>query len=300
MQTTQTPIKAAIGAAVRFFPASSGDADLTPGQSGWIVHLWSDTCANIEFDMLDGRTVIRSSVPVFQEGQAHGIASYYAELIQSQAANQAEEQPEAADEQPTQEAPRITLQDIEASIRSEYYFTAADGIIGRSFDENDTSEPTEEQYAALDMVTICVLILNNGTKIFGVNEGPVSPENFNATLGKTYARAKAIEQIWPLLGYELRSALQSEAVIKPVELQVELRTDNPAVDLRDVVAGMTLSPSAIKHPSEFTEPELESIAKGLIANSGYDEGAAIGDRSNGVGEGPAGESDDDLPDSHPV
>jgi hypothetical protein len=296
MQTTQTPIKAAIGAAVRFFPSTSGDADLSAFQVGEIVHLWSDTCGNVQFTLLDDRVVIRSSVPLFQEGQAHGIAGYYAELLPPLDTNQAQDQPEAADGQPTQEAPRITLQDIEATIRSEYYFTAADGIIGRSFDENDTSEPTEEEYAALDMVTICTLTLNNGTKIFGINEGPVSPENFNATLGKTYARAKAIEQIWPLLGYELRSALQSEVV-----RGIELRTTDPAVDLRDVVAGMTLSPSAIKHPSEFTEPELESIAKGLIAKGGYDqEDAAIGDRSDGVGEGPAGESDDDLPDSHPV
>lgn len=294
MQPTQTPITAAIGAAVRFFPASSGDADIAPFQVGEIVHLWSDKRANVQFNLPDDRIVIRSSVPLFQEGQAHGIAGYYAELIQPQANEQAQDQPPAFDDHTEQEAPRITREEVEASIRSEYYFTAADGIIGRSFDENDTSEPTEEEYAALDMVTICVLILNNGTKIFGVNEGPVSPENFNEAMGKTMARAKAVEQIWPLLGYELRSALQSEVV-----RGIELRTTDPAVDLRDVVASMALSPSAIKHPSEFTEPELDAIAEGLIANSGYDEGAAIGDRSDGVGEGPAGESDDDLPDTHP-
>jgi len=294
MQTTQTPIKAAIGAAVRFFPATSGEHRLDPGHVGEIVHLWSDTCANIQFTLPDEDLVVRSSVPLFQEGQAHGCTGYYAELIRPQATEQAQDQPPAFDDHTAQEAPRITREEVEASIRSEYYFTAADGVIGRAFDGTETPDPTEEEYAALDMVTICVLILNNGTKLFGVNEGPVSPENFNEAMGKTMARAKAVEQIWPLLGYELRSALQSEVV-----RGIELRTDDPAVDLRDVVAGMTLSPSAIKHPSEFTEPQLDAIAKGLIANSGYDEGAAIGDRSDGVGEGPAGESDDDLPDTHP-
>lgn len=59
----------------------------------------------------------------------------------------------------------------------------------------------------LSQITICVIVLRNGTKVVGVNEGPVSPENFNAELGRSIARQKAIDQIWPMLGYELRSNL---------------------------------------------------------------------------------------------
>lgn len=294
MQATQTPVKAAIGAAVRFFPSTSGDADLSAFQVGEIAHLWSDTCANIQFTLPDDRIVIRSSVPLFQQGQAHGIAGYYAELIPTQATDQAQDQPPAFDDHSEQDAPRITRQDIEANIRSEYYFRASDGIVGCLDEDIQNGNPSDAEFEALDMVTICVLILNNGTKIVGINTGTISPENFDPALGKTMARAEALEQIWPLLGYELRSALQSEVV-----RGIELRTNKKAVDLRDVVLGMTFSANAIKHPSDFTEPQLDAIAKGLIANSGYDqEDAAIGDRSDGVGEGPAGESDD-LPDTHP-
>lgn len=59
----------------------------------------------------------------------------------------------------------------------------------------------------LNLMTFCVIVLKNGTKVVGINYGPVSPENFDAGRGRTEARANAIEQIWPLLGYELRSKL---------------------------------------------------------------------------------------------
>ena len=99
-------------------------------------------------------------------------------------------------------APRVTPADIEAQIRSEFYFTAADGVLGES--EMGTRPAA---WTNLDQVTICVLILRNGTKVVGVNEGPVSRENFSAEIGRQYARQKAFDQIWPMLGYELRTKL---------------------------------------------------------------------------------------------
>lgn len=113
-------------------------------------------------------------------------------------------------------APRITPADIEANIASEHYFTAEDGVVGvatagtRTRDGNrvlSVVEYEEGKAPGLKFVTICVLILKNGTKVVGVNEGPVSPENFNPELGRQYARQKAIDQIWPMLGYELRTKL---------------------------------------------------------------------------------------------
>lgn len=99
-------------------------------------------------------------------------------------------------------APRITPADIEANIASEHYFTAEDGVVGAVVKDGPLECPE-----CLGLVTICVLILKNGTKVVGVNEGPVSPENFKPELGRQYARQKAIDQIWPMLGYELRTKL---------------------------------------------------------------------------------------------
>lgn len=95
---------------------------------------------------------------------------------------------------------KATLEDIEASIAHEVFFTAYQGACMA------TSEPIPGE---LGMVTICAMTLHNGHRIIGVNEGPVSPEIFDAGIGRQYARQKAIDQIWPLLGYELRSKLHA-------------------------------------------------------------------------------------------
>lgn len=100
--------------------------------------------------------------------------------------------------------PRVTPFEVESQIRSEFFFTASDGVLGES--EMGTRPAA---WTNLDQVTICVLILRNGTKVVGVNEGPVSRGNFSADIGRQYARQKAIDQIWPMLGYELRTKLAS-------------------------------------------------------------------------------------------
>lgn len=107
-----------------------------------------------------------------------------------------------ADELQPGTAPKVTPFEVEAQIRSEFFFTAEQGVLGES--EMGTRPAS---WTKLDQVTICVLILRNGTKVVGVNEGPVSRENFSVDLGRRYARQKAIDQVWPMLGYELRSKL---------------------------------------------------------------------------------------------
>lgn len=98
-----------------------------------------------------------------------------------------------------QTAPRVTEQDIDNVIAAEYWFTADKAMDGMPM------------MPGIEQITICILVLNNGMKIVGVNEGPVSPENFNAEIGRSMARQKARDQIWPLLGYQLRSDLKSAA-----------------------------------------------------------------------------------------
>lgn len=97
---------------------------------------------------------------------------------------------------------KITPEDIEANIADEWYFTAGDGVVGAAGGEGPHTYPS-----ALDHVTVCVLILKNGYKIVGVNEGSVDPANFDAEIGRKYAREKAVDQIWPLMGYELKTKL---------------------------------------------------------------------------------------------
>jgi len=97
-------------------------------------------------------------------------------------------------------APRITPNDIESNIRYETYFTAAQGA------KEADGDPGDE---ALELLTFCVLVLGNGFTVTG-ESACVSPENFDAEIGRNIARENAIEKIWPLMGYALKSKLNGD------------------------------------------------------------------------------------------
>jgi hypothetical protein len=99
-------------------------------------------------------------------------------------------------------APRVTPADIEAAIASEHYFTAAQGVSGAALAATAPVAIPRE----LELLTFCVLVMRNGFTVVG-KSACASPENFDAELGRKIARQDAINQCWPLLGYELRSRL---------------------------------------------------------------------------------------------
>lgn len=132
-------------------------------------------------------------------------------------------------------APRVTLADIEANIASEHYFTAADGVDGHDIGHLRTQAPSESLKLAplntdpelarttvmgpLCLLTFCVLVLRNGFTVTG-ESACASPENFDAELGRKIARANAVNKVWPLMGYALRSRLAAEAhAASPIEGQ---------------------------------------------------------------------------------
>ena len=99
-------------------------------------------------------------------------------------------------------APRVTPADIEANIAGEYYASGAG-----AFSNNTLSA---KHMSALSLLTFCVLVLRNGFTVTG-ESACASPENFNAEIGKKIARENAINKVWPLMGYELRSKLAGGA-----------------------------------------------------------------------------------------
>ena len=106
-------------------------------------------------------------------------------------------------------APRVTPADIEANIASEHYFTAAKGAYGDGpWARGETGPFGEEgrKADALDLLTFCVLVLRNGFTVTG-ESACASPENFDAEVGRKIARQNAVQKIWPLMGYELRTKL---------------------------------------------------------------------------------------------
>lgn len=62
----------------------------------------------------------------------------------------------------------------------------------------------------LHLLTFCVLELKNGFTVTG-ESACASPENFDAEIGRKIARQNAVQKIWPLMGYELRSKLAKQA-----------------------------------------------------------------------------------------
>ncbi len=101
-------------------------------------------------------------------------------------------------------APRITPEDIECNIIGTYYFTA---------DEPFASPFLGNHYDVLRTMTFCILVLQNGFTVTG-EAACVSPENFNAELGRKIARQNAVQQIGPLMAYHLKQTLHAYRNVK--------------------------------------------------------------------------------------
>ena len=73
------------------------------------------------------------------------------------------------------------------------------------------AEIVSEQFHVFEgsCLTVCCLTLQNGFTVTG-ESACAMPENFDAEIGQKIAKAKARENIWPLLGFRLRDALAAE------------------------------------------------------------------------------------------
>lgn len=101
-------------------------------------------------------------------------------------------------------APRVSLSDIEANIAEKHVFTAAEAI-----GSIEACNGKDAEFAdALDVLTICLLVMRNGFTIIG-KSAPASAANFDAELGAKLAYEDAVRQVWPLMGFALRDRLHS-------------------------------------------------------------------------------------------
>jgi hypothetical protein len=58
-------------------------------------------------------------------------------------------------------------------------------------------------------LTICVIYLDNGWAEVG-HSAPADADNFDAELGKKFARENAMRKLWPLFGFALRDSLHNK------------------------------------------------------------------------------------------
>lgn len=108
-------------------------------------------------------------------------------------------------------APRVTPATIEESIASEHYFTALEGVSGSGAVYETAAIP------ALGLLTFCILVMRNGFTVTG-ESACASPENFDRELGRKIARQNAVQKIWPLMGYALKTRIAANN-IAPIEVE---------------------------------------------------------------------------------
>ena len=106
------------------------------------------------------------------------------------------------------QATKVTLADINAQINQCYYFTAYEGVVGHA---EEMQLDATDAHETLKLLTICVIVMRNGFKVLGTS-ACVDPATFDKVAGEGYARASAVSQIWPLLGYALADRLATEAL----------------------------------------------------------------------------------------
>lgn len=107
-------------------------------------------------------------------------------------------------------APAVTMEHIESQIDFEHYFTAFEGVIGEQVhhDGGETPELPVVIQDELRLMTFCIVILKNGFKVVG-QASCASPERYNKEIGQKFARENAVQQLWQILGYELKTMLHT-------------------------------------------------------------------------------------------
>ena len=101
---------------------------------------------------------------------------------------------------------KVELADVEAAIAYEFCITAfasqfPDGYFPRSM--------STEVVDALRRFTTCYIVLKNGFIVSGTN-ACVHSDTWDPELGKQYARDDALDKVWFLLGYELKTTLMEK------------------------------------------------------------------------------------------
>lgn len=98
----------------------------------------------------------------------------------------------------------VTKASIESKIRNVYYINA--GAAVQASDQGYNERDLEE----LKLVTICIIILENGFKVEGTS-ACVDPSRYNEEIGQQEAYKNAVEKIWELEGYALKQKLFEDA-----------------------------------------------------------------------------------------
>jgi hypothetical protein len=153
--------------------------------------------------------------------------------------------------------PWVTPQQIEETIVSEHYFSAYEGVLGERFRRTigETDADEGEIPETLKRLTVCVLVLQNGFVILG-QSASATAENFDPEIGQKFARVDAVNQMWPLLGYELKNKLHAEKA----PLVRQLRTEVTPVPEPLETPDLPTAPVEVEGDESLRAPEIDTNA----------------------------------------
>ena len=128
----------------------------------------------------------------------------------------------------------IKPEDIEGYIAEEHYINLGEAL------NTPPDHPTR-------VMTQCVILLKNGFTVTG-ESACADPRKFDAEIGRKIARANALNKVWPLMGYVLRSQLAGMSGL----LEPEGHKDRVRVEASDLAL-------KLKKLGVFIEGGMEGI-----------------------------------------
>lgn len=165
----------------------------------------------------------------------------------------------------------VTEKTLENAIIGEVYFTGADGAFGAVMRLDGTLPPPLDN-TSLAQLTFCVLRLDNGFTVVGVNHGPAGKVGFDAEYGRRDARNDAVRQALPFLGFRLADE-QAKPVLTAKDAEADL-LGKPRPELRvTAVAGHAEPRCAESNPIDDAVNEVRA------AISSYDAACELATRA---------------------
>lgn len=116
-------------------------------------------------------------------------------------------------------APRVTAEALDKNIREYYYIYPRQAIVLAGGPDSEALQP----------LTICVIVLNNGFTIIG-QSACADPANYKKDIGDRLALNDAKQKVWAFMGYSLREDLMRSGASTFSERMVQ-----EAAELQDKV-----------------------------------------------------------------
>lgn len=168
-----------------FYPYGNGTE---PGQraEAEVIHVWGDTCVNLR--TAAGHTP--TSVLVWPASREDKAPTGYYFVPHAKQAATSDEAIEREIQAKGLTAPRVTVDDMKANIKH--------------------VEFVKHVSQSGQVLRWAVITTANGFAVTGRPSASVSPENDDAAVGEKVALENAKAELWPLMGYALRSTLATK------------------------------------------------------------------------------------------